>query len=371
MIANVKHNNHPRRSSARRNSLVHELLEGRRLLTTITSVVPLPNSHVELSTGTILATFDAEIDPNSVSAESFAVHGTQTGPLVRPRIVTGREVSVSPEPGFHAGELVHVTATDDIMDVEGETVTDSFVWQFRAATSDSTGVLRNDGRSLGQGSSYDVSVGDIDGDGDLDAVVANYHWLGYGGAKVWINVGNGTFSDRRQSLGSGGRAVELGDLDGDGDLDAVVGSRSNQVWINDGTGTFEPSHHRLGGRIHEMALGDLDVDGDLDMIVSPGNSIWLNNGNATFEEGGQILGTFRSVALGDLDNDGDLDAFLGGNRASEDGSSRADQLWLNDGNGRFNTSGQSLVSSDSSDIVIASGQNTRPNVLVSVGSFLA
>ncbi len=89
------------------------------------------------------------------------------------------------------------------------------------------------------GNSYGISLGDVDGDGDLDAFVANV-----GANRVWLNQGNGTFIDSGQSLGSNlSYGVSLGDVDGDGDLDAFVAnsgvfSKPNKIWLNQG-GTRE------------------------------------------------------------------------------------------------------------------------------------
>ena len=89
------------------------------------------------------------------------------------------------------------------------------------------------GQRLGSGRSWDVSLGDLDGDGDLDAFVAN-GIRGEIGSEVWINNGMGIFTLREQDLGYG-MGVDLGDLDGDGDLDVfIVGwEEVGRVWLND------------------------------------------------------------------------------------------------------------------------------------------
>ncbi len=76
-----------------------------------------------------------------------------------------------------------------------------------------------------------MSLGDVDGDGDLDAFVANL-----GANRVWLNQGSGTFTDSGQALGNhSSRGVTLGDVDGDGDLDAFVANAdANRVWLNQG-----------------------------------------------------------------------------------------------------------------------------------------
>jgi hypothetical protein len=121
-------------------------------------------------------------------------------------------------------------------------------------------------------------------------------------------------------------------VDGDGDLDAFIANEgANKVWLNDGTGNFTNSGQRLGGSSSRgVVLGDLDGDGDLDAFVSNwGESkVWLNDGRGSFTDSGQNLGTSNGqvVALGDLDNDGDLDAFMGN-------YDEADKVWLNQSQG--------------------------------------
>ena len=64
-------------------------------------------------------------------------------------------------------------------------------------------------------------------------------------------------------------------------------------------------------------MGDVDNDGDLDVFMArldePGapNQVWLNNGRGTLNDSGQRLGNSKSerASLADLDGDGDLDAF--------------------------------------------------------------
>ncbi|MFH2040499.1 MAG: FG-GAP-like repeat-containing protein [Chloroflexota bacterium] len=201
----------------------------------------------------------------------------------------------------------------------------------------------NSNQRLGSARSWDVSLGDLDGDGDLDAFVANDRYSNTGNA-VWLNDGQGLFTLFEQDLGFG-NGIELGDVDGDSDLDALItdmGDAPAILFLNNGDGTFTDSGQNLiDGDCLGSRLGDLDGDGDPDAYFARGkaNSVWLNDGSGIFSDTGQILGEAITddVALADFDGDGDLDALAGG----WDEHAR---LWLNDGSGNFTDSGQELTS---------------------------
>ncbi len=326
--------------------LLGELLERRLLLTAVTSVDPPANSHVAASSADITATFDANIEPATATGQSFSVQSKQRGRLIEPVSATNATVTVDLTAEFFPGEVVAATVTPAVQAVGGQAAT-PYTWQFRAGVAGGDANFVEVHQSLGDHRSRGVELGDLDGDGDLDAFVAN---VGTQANLVWINEG-GQFSDSGQLLGDhASRGIELGDLDGDGDLDAFVSNRfqGNRVWINDG-GQFVDSGQSLGDSdSYSVSLGDLDGDGDLDAYIAnlrQPNRVWLNEGGQ-FTDSGQILGNHASerVSLGDFDSDGDLDAFVGN-------SFQGNRLWLNTG-GVFADSGQSLGDHDSCGIAL-------------------
>ena len=126
-----------------------------------------------------------------------------------------------------------------------------------------------------------VALGDVDGDGDTDALVGNAHDAPDPANpprpyKLYLNDGRGFFSDSGQWLGESREGVvSLADMDGDGDLDAVLFSRDpnsetgfTKVLINNGWGRFgDRGIEVTGPATPGGAVGDLDGDADLDIFV--------------------------------------------------------------------------------------------------------
>ena len=337
-------NNHRLASRLRR--LFIEPLERRALLATITAVAPAANSFDAASTSDVTATFDQAIDAATVTVETFAVHATQSEQTGAAAIsVNGNEIRLDPTADFRPGELIQATVTSGVEDTGGDLVT-PFVWQFTTAATNGGGLFQDGNQGFGNQVSMSVALGDLDGDGDLDAFVGNRRSAN----RIWFNE-DGQLTDSGQELGDHESfGVALGDLDGDGDLDAYVANlaQGNRIWLNDG-GQFNDSGQVLSNRNSlDVALGDLDADGDLDAIVAnglQGNTVWLNEGGL-FSVGGRYLGygSSNAVALGDFDSDGDLDAFIAN-------SYQANRVWINT-DGAFSDSGQVLGLGSSRDVAI-------------------
>jgi len=199
------------------------------------------------------------------------------------------------------------------------------------------------GRSFGTSS---IAAADVDGDGDLDVLLGKY--LG-GSSLVLLNAGDGTFPTSIELPGSsagGTKSIAAADADGDGDLDVLLGidsggpSRLLLNLVNVGDGTFPTSIALPGssaGHTSSIAAADVDGDGDLDVLLGNYGSpslVLLNAGDGTFlmsiELPGGSANTY-SIAAADVDGDGDLDVLVG-NWGS------LSHVLLNAGDGTFPTS---------------------------------
>lgn len=130
------------------------------------------------------------------------------------------------------------------------------------------------------------------------------------------------------------------------------------------TATHLPSG--LAGRCMDAAAGDVDGDGDLDLVLAmefDTNVLLLNDGTGRFRDASAQLPRTahdsEDVALADFDGDGDLDLVL----VSED--DHKDELYLNDGTGRFTDASDRLVPDDESNalVVLDLDGNGAPDIL--------
>ena len=183
------------------------------------------------------------------------------------------------------------------------------------------------------GNPSDVAAGDLNGDGHADIVASNRSNTSGTVDEVSVHLGrgDGTFeASVAYSAGDkftfGPLDIELADLDGDGDLD-VAAANSNIadasdhliVWLGNGDGTLGERHGYDGGLSpNGIALGDVDADGDVDAVLACGNagsiSIFPNDGTGTFGPPSVIdfFDTFTGdVVIADLDEDGIVDLATG------------------------------------------------------------
>ena len=250
--------------------------------------------------------------------------------------------------------------------------------------------------------SSSVAIGDFNGDGKADVVVANQcstsDCKSGGSVSVLLGNGNGKLQ-AAQTYSSGANtalSVAIADFDKDGNLDLVVANQCQDsscqngavsVLLGNGDGTFRTAqvYASAGYQTDSVAVGDFNGDGNPDLALASqcqdntcqhgGVSVLLGNGDGTF----QAAQSYNSagaqadaVAITDLDGDGIADLVVSNLCANSDCSTGVVSSLLGTGRGTFRSAsafdsgGQhaySLVAGDfngdgNNDVVVTNGDGT-------------
>ncbi len=308
----------------------------------VVSSSPAQNALNVAQDAAISVYFDMDMDAASINAATFVVHGNQTGRLSGTYSYdsgdsTATFISDSP---FKVGEQVSVTLTKGIQNAAGEALENPYTWSFTTEVTEGSGEFAAAVDYDAGTTPRSVVATDLDGDGSLDLVVANYasHTI-----SVLLGNGDGTFTDQATyTTGEGPRSVIAADLDSDGNLDLVTAnqqSNNTSVFLGSGDGTFsEHVTYAAGEGSYTVVTADLDGDGILDLavanLISDSLSVLLGYGDGTFAAQYAYFvhstGSYpNSVVASDLDGDGDLDLVAANFTAN------SVSVLLGDGDGTF------------------------------------
>ncbi len=227
----------------------------------------------------------------------------------------------------------------------------------------------------GLGSSWSAAWGDYNGDGNVDVFVGQSN-IGATG-DVLRNDGVSGFSNQSTATGLNDpgfhQNVAWSDIDGDQDLDLIIameGPERHEIYLQGPGGSFTPVgaavgfQEDFGSKAYGKAIGDTDGDGDLDIYISTchGSGTIRNNfyenqlaqtGSLSFIDVADTNGTqYNSNSYGseflDFDDDGDLDLYMTG----ADGE--ASKIFRNDGSNQFTDvdtiTGHALLTDTSGDL---------------------
>lgn len=190
----------------------------------------------------------------------------------------------------HGGAVGDIDGDGDIDIVLTELADKLTCWM-----NDGRGYLRK--RTCGRVNAFGIELGDIDGDGDLDLVHAGHEFEGSTPTGIALNDGSGQFGReiRLPQVANWGTVPEVSvwDLDDDGDLDVVL-SRAGKLYVGTGVqivenlgngkfstvfyplieapSTFRPSHegNEWNNYIDTILFRDVDRDGDSDIVFLGG-----------------------------------------------------------------------------------------------------
>lgn len=190
----------------------------------------------------------------------------------------------------------------------------------------------------------DVVLIDVNGDKHLDAVLA----MENAPNRLYLNDGKGIFTWKKGVFAEKNHDTEhvrAGDFDKDGKLDLVFVAEDDQnheFYLGNGDGTYKEVSDRLLAKSegNGLDIGDVNGDGLLDIVVgntgpTPKLFLWINDAKRPgyfidFSKEGlpELKTETQSVKLVDLNGDQHLDLIIGNEVPPN-------RLFLNDGKGHF------------------------------------
>ncbi|MBH8571240.1 VCBS repeat-containing protein [Microvirga sp. STS02] len=317
---------------------------------TITAVSPAANQKAAVRTSPVTVRFSQPLVAGSEAA--LRVFSSQRGGLRTnssgTTTLNNDQLTFAPTYDFRPGETVRVGVTTAARSSAGALATPR-LFQFTAAATGGYGTFSGGSDPSVGVSPYNVTVADVDNDGDLDLLSPTFSGSS---VSVRLNNGSGSFGGgSNPSVGSQPRSVTTADIDSDGDLDLLTANynaNSVSVRFNNGSGTFSGStDYTVGSQPQSVTTADLDGDGDLDFLVANGASdnvmVRMNDGVGNFSGGSTVsVGTLPfNIQTGDVDGDGDLDLLT----ANWGTASTTVSIRLNNGNGTFSGGSDPILDS--------------------------
>ncbi|GAB4316198.1 MAG: hypothetical protein Kow0074_04140 [Candidatus Zixiibacteriota bacterium] len=281
--------------------------------------------------------------PQSGALEFFRNDGDSANPSFT--FVTDFYDSVLAFPGVMAAEAQHGFSAIQFADVDSDNDLDLFygdIFNFNLYYFENLGVdtlsdltkITEDYLPFATFGYNHTAFGDLDGDGDLDMVVGsgnedlnNLYYLER-------NAGSYTVIDSNmvENIDLGSYAFPaLGDIDGDGDIDMLLGSDDGRLRFFENTGTAQAPAFTLQSDFYKgidvglssaPVLVDWDCDADLDLLIGTDDGrieFWRNEGSPTVFDPVQVTNQLAGIQVDQLasarpvdwNNDGLRDLVIG------------------------------------------------------------
>jgi len=302
----------------------------------VVTVSPTSHSRSAPANTNIVITFNQPVNPSTIDSVTVKIFGHWSG-VPRGQFVVdanNKRVTFTPSRAFNAGELVTVSLSKGIKDLNGQAMTFGYAWTFWIRPLPGSLSLQEIDqipiRRTGEGhiQSYGAYGGDFDGDGRMDLAIPNEI---SDDVRLFLNNGTGGYDSLAVfPLPSGNTPSpnEGADFNGDGILDYAVGNAGNDrltVMIGDGNGGFLSSvSYQAANAVRGVCVLDLDGDGDMDIVTAnrTGSNISLfhNNGDGTFAPriNMEANGSQETACVAtDANNDGTLDVVVGAYGSNE------------------------------------------------------
>lgn len=201
---------------------------------------------------------------------------------------------------------------------------------------------------------WDICMGDLDGDSDLDVFKAESDLINY----VMFNDGDGYFTNGTTLFESASRVLDICDLDNDFDLDIVAGpspgftTNTIKLYINDGTGNFtEKKFDLISTATFSLNVADFNNDQLMDIIVIHSDfvppyenttvTLFQNNGSCNFNPTLELSTPEANlIETADLNGDKYMDFYITRPAASGIGYILPDWIYFNNQDGTFTRSNQ-------------------------------
>ncbi|GAB4025400.1 hypothetical protein GCM10028773_50800 [Spirosoma koreense] len=193
---------------------------------------------------------------------------------------------------------------------------------------------------------YSMTVADVNKDGNLDIITAN---TAFGSVSVLLGTGTGSFgapalypTGSQAPVNAGSRSVPVADVNGDGNVDIIVANAYSGrlfVLLGTGTGSFGvATAFPLAAASFLVAIADVNEDGKPDLITS--RSVLLGTGTGSFGQAtpldpGDLNIIPWSLTVNDVNRDGKVDLVFSSNNG--EGVTAYVSILLGDGTGSFGT----------------------------------